>query len=59
MGGHAGAQLRICPNLTESTVYRARAKSGFYNRLANGVRFGWLEPLPLPAGSPFVLYRLR
>ena len=27
-------------------------------RLAKGERFPWLEPMPLPKGSPFRLYRI-
>lgn len=51
--------LLVCPNMAESTVFRARNKGGFYDRLARGERFGWLEPLPMPARSPYTLYRVR
>lgn len=55
---HGATLALICPNMSESTVYRARAKRGFYGRMARGYRPAWLEPLPLPKGSPFRLYRI-
>jgi len=51
--------LLICPNLSESTIYRARSPKGFYARLSANERFDWLEPMPLPAGSPYRLWRIR
>ncbi|PAX07244.1 hypothetical protein [Sphingomonas lenta] len=54
-----GATLMlVCPDFAESTVYRARSPGGFYDRLAKGERFPWLEPMPLPKESPFRLYRI-
>jgi hypothetical protein len=51
--------LLICPNMAESTIYRVRNKGGFYDQLARGTQFPWLQRLPLPARSPYVLYRIR
>lgn len=51
--------LLVCPNMAESTVYRARNPGGFYDRLASKQVPDWLEPLPLPAKSPFRLFRIR
>lgn len=59
MRRHGATLLLLCPNIAESTVYRAKAPGGFYDRLAKGERFGWLRPLALPKGSPFRLYRVR
>ena len=56
---HGATLLLICPNMSESTVYRARAPGGFYDRIAHNRVPAFLEPLPLPAGSPFRLYRIR
>ncbi len=56
---HGATLALICPNMSESTVYRARAPGGFYDRMAKGQRPDWLEPLPLPKDSPFRLYRIR
>ncbi len=36
---HGAALLMTCPNMSESTVHRARHKNGFYSRLAKGERF--------------------
>lgn len=56
---HGATLLLTCPNMAESTVYRARNKGGFYDRLANGEVPDWLEPVPLPPGSPLKLWRIR
>jgi hypothetical protein len=55
---HGATLLLICPNMAESTVYRARAPGGFYDLLAHGKRPGFLEPLPLPKGSPLRLFKI-
>jgi len=55
---HGATLLLICPNMAESTIYTTRDKGGFYDRLAHGERFDFLEPLPLPAKSPLRLYRI-
>lgn len=51
--------LLICPGFAESTVYKARSAKGFYAQLENGTRFDWLEPVEMPKGSPFRLWRIR
>ena len=48
----------ICPGMSESTVYRAEAPKGFYVQLSKGRAPAWLEPLALPAGSPFKMWRV-
>ena len=48
----------ICPNLSESTIYRAAAPNGFYARLAAGQVPDWLAPVALPEGSPYRLWRV-
>ncbi|WP_293881908.1 AcrB/AcrD/AcrF family protein [Sphingomonas sp.] len=59
MRKHGATLLLTCPNMSESTIYRARSPNGFYSRLAQGERFVWLEPMPLPNGSPLMLWRIR
>ncbi len=49
----------ICPNMSESTIYRAEAPSGFYVQLSRGRVPAWLEPVALPAGSPYLMWRVR
>jgi hypothetical protein len=51
--------LLICPNFAEATVYRSKAPKGFYAQLERGKAPDWLEPVPLPAKSPFKLWRIR
>ena len=55
---HGATLLLTCPNLNESTVYRARSPNGFYSRLAKGEKFAWLTPVPLPKGNPYLLWRI-
>lgn len=49
----------ICPNLSETTIYRAEAPQGFYVQLTKGQVPGWLEPVRLPDGSPYRMWRVR
>jgi hypothetical protein len=48
----------ICPNLSESTVYAVEAPNGFYRQLARGRAPAWLERVPLPADSPYMMWRV-
>ncbi|HEY6917255.1 MAG TPA: AcrB/AcrD/AcrF family protein, partial [Allosphingosinicella sp.] len=48
----------ICPNLSESTIYRTQAPKGFYVQLANGQVPAWLTPVALPADSPYRMWRV-
>jgi hypothetical protein len=50
--------LLICPNMSESTIYRAEAPGGFYAQLIRGKVPGWLAPVPLPANSPYRMWRV-
>ena len=55
---HGAQLLLVCPNMAETTNYRARAPQGFYARLTDGEVPTWLTPMPLPKGSPFRLWRI-
>ncbi|THD34556.1 MAG: AcrB/AcrD/AcrF family protein [Sphingomonas sp.] len=55
---HGATLLLVCPNMAESTIYRARNPGGFYDRLARGEKFAFLQPLPLPRNSPLRLFRI-
>jgi len=56
---HGAAYLLICPNLAETTLYRARSPRGFYAQLDGGHVPRWLEPVTLPARAPYKLWRIR
>ncbi|WP_076068824.1 hypothetical protein [Sphingomonas montana] len=57
MARHGATLLLICPGMSESTIYNAEAKGGFYWQLARNRVPAWLVPVPLPKGSPFKLWR--
>lgn len=59
MRHHGATLLMTCPNMSEATVHRARHGNGFYSRLAKGERFDWLTPVPMPRGSPLLVWRIR
>jgi hypothetical protein len=50
--------LLICPNLSESTIYRSEAPDGFYAQLMRDKVPKWLAPVPLPANSPYRMWRV-
>jgi hypothetical protein len=49
----------ICPNISESTIYASQAKNGFYVQLVRGQVPAWLEPVALPAKSPYRMWRVK
>lgn len=56
---HGATLLLTCPNMSESTVYRARNPGGFYDQLAHNKVPDWLEPVAMPARSPLRLWRIH
>jgi hypothetical protein len=56
---HKATLLLICPGSSVSTIYTAETPKGFYSQLTKGQVPDWLEPVPLPAKSPFKLWRVR
>jgi hypothetical protein len=56
---YGATYLLTCPNMAETTVYRARSPQGFYARLAAGQAPGYLEPVPLSPRSPLKLWRIK
>jgi hypothetical protein len=56
---HGAQYLLTCPNLAETTVYRARSPQGFYTMLKPGKAPKWLEPVPLPRDAPYRLWKIR
>ena len=59
MQRHGATMLLICPNMSESTIYAAQNPKGFYVQLAKGQVPDWLEPVVLPARSPYKLWRVK
>jgi hypothetical protein len=57
MKRHGATLLLLCPGMAESTIYRAEARDGFYMQLVGNKVPAWLEPVELPANSPFKLWR--
>lgn len=57
MTRHGATLLLLCPGLSESTIYSTQNPKGFYEQLVQGKVPAWLEPVPLPAKSPFLLWR--
>ena len=57
MRRHGATLLLLCPGLSESTLYTTQDPQGFYQQLMHGKVPAWLKPVPLPAGSPFLLWR--
>ncbi|WP_448660243.1 AcrB/AcrD/AcrF family protein [Sphingomonas sp. CJ99] len=56
---HGATLLAACPNMAETTIYRARGPNGFYARLMRGERFDWLEPVTLNGETPLRVWRIR
>ena len=55
---HGATYVLICPNLAETTLYRARSKNGFYAQLHQGKVPRWLVPVKLPEGAPYRLWKI-
>jgi hypothetical protein len=48
----------ICPGMSESTLYAAYAKKGFYMQLVRGEVPAWLDEVPLPESSPYRMWKV-
>lgn len=57
--GHHADYVLICPHMSEATIYEAEAPGGFYAKLAHGFVPAWLTRMPLPANSPYQLFKVR
>lgn len=58
MKRRGATMVLLCPGMAESTIYKARAPTGFYMQLVDGEVPAWLEPVELPANSPFKLWKM-
>jgi hypothetical protein len=52
------AYVALCPDSNELARFRAASPQGFLAQLADGGRFGWLEPLPVPPASNLKVWRI-
>ena len=50
--------LMTCPNSSTTTIFQSEAPTGFYAQLVKGQVPAWLTPVPLPADSPFKLWKV-
>jgi len=57
MARHGATLLLLCPGMSESTIYAVRNPKGFYKQLMAAKIPAWLQPVPLPKNSPFLLWR--
>ena len=55
---HHAQYLLVCPHMSEATIYQAEAPAGFYAKLESGFTPAWLVRQPLPANSPYQLFRV-
>ncbi|GAA4709162.1 AcrB/AcrD/AcrF family protein [Sphingomonas lutea] len=50
--------LLTCPNSSTTTIFMSETPKGFYGQLSRGQVPGWLQPVQLPAGSPYRMWRV-
>jgi hypothetical protein len=55
---HHAQYLLLCPHMSEATIYQAEAPAGFYAKLQTGWTPTWLARQPLPANSPYQLWKV-
>ena len=55
---HHAQYLLLCPHMSEATIYQAEAPTGFYSKLQTGWTPNWLARQPLPADSPYQLWKV-
>jgi hypothetical protein len=44
--------------MSTATIFMSEAPKGFYGQLIRGQVPAWLEPVPLPADSPFKMWKV-
>jgi hypothetical protein len=55
---HRANYVMTCPDMSQATVFMARAPKGFYAQLLAGRVPGWLQPIPLPKDNPLRMWRV-
>jgi hypothetical protein len=56
---YASDYVLICPQSSESTIYKAERPKGLYAQLEKGVVPNWLTPVTLPNGSPYKMWEVK
>ncbi|QDP19452.1 AcrB/AcrD/AcrF family protein [Sphingomonas xanthus] len=56
--GYGSDYLLVCPNMSTATIFMSEAPNGFYGQLMKDKIPAWLEPVQLPADSPFRMWRV-
>ena len=57
-GKYHSDYLMTCPNSSTTTIFMSEAPQGFYAQLQRGDVPAWLTPVPLPANSPFKIWKV-
>jgi hypothetical protein len=57
-GKYRSDYVLTCPEMSTTTIFQAEAPKGFYGQLTKGQVPAWLQPVPLPADSPFRMWRV-
>jgi len=50
--------LLVCPDMSTATIFMSGAPNGFYAQLMKDNVPGWLQPVELPKGSPFKMWKV-
>ena len=58
IGKYHSDYLLTCPNSSTTTIFMSEAPAGFYAQLQRGAVPDWLTPIPLPAKSPFKIWKV-
>jgi hypothetical protein len=58
VGKYHSNYVLSCPKSSTTTIFMAEAPTGFYAQLERGQVPRWLKPVPLPADSPYKMWRV-
>ena len=57
-GKYHSDYLLTCPHSSTTTIFMSEVPNGFYGQLEKGQVPQWLKPVPLPANSPFKMWKV-
>lgn len=57
-GKYHSDYLLTCPHSSTTTIFMSEVPNGFYGQLTKGQVPSWLKPIPLPANSPFQMWKV-